>query len=194
MQRVNRGNGWPRRFDELVAAMPADGRAMDCGGGDRCYGDPRVINLEMTDYPTVDVVGSVLDLPFEDDTFDVILSQAVLEHVPDPQRAVDEMARVLKPGGTLLVEAAFMQPGHLWPHHFFNVTINGMRYLARNLNIVTLEAFNDLDFTVPWMIRAAGLGDGLAERVGRLLAGKRSTQLELVASAVRLEATKPRSS
>lgn len=188
--RVNRGNGWPRRFDELVAAMPPDGRAMDCGGGDRCYGDPRVINMEVSEYPTVDVVASVLDIPFPDDHFDVILSQAVLEHVPDPQLAVNEMARVLKPGGRLYIEAAYMQPGHLWPHHYFNICPNGLAHLVRDLTVIESGVFNDLDFTIDWMIRASGLAVDAAKIVSPLM-GKRSPNLHLVASAVFAEVTKP---
>jgi SAM-dependent methyltransferase len=45
--------------------------------------------------------GDALDLPFPDDTFDRIIASEVLEHVPDDQRALDEILRVLKPGGTL---------------------------------------------------------------------------------------------
>ncbi len=41
-------------------------------------------------------------LPFPNDTFDVVYSNAVLEHVQDPLKAMDEMARVLKPGGVML--------------------------------------------------------------------------------------------
>ena len=189
MQRVNRGNGWPQRFDELVAAMHDDGRAMDCGGGDRCYGDSRVINLEVSEYPTVDVVASVLGIPFPDDHFDVILSQAVLEHVPDPQLAVNEMARVLKPGGRLYIEAAYQQPGHLWPHHYFNICPNGLAHLLRDLTVIDSGVFNDLDFTIPWMLRAAG-SDAPVERIARMLRGTRSKNLHLVASAVFAEVTK----
>ena len=45
--------------------------------------------------------GDALRLPFPDDTFDRIIASEVLEHVPDDQVALDEIFRVLKPGGTL---------------------------------------------------------------------------------------------
>jgi SAM-dependent methyltransferase len=45
--------------------------------------------------------GDALDLPFPDDTFDHVIASEVLEHVPDDQRSLDEILRVLKPGGTL---------------------------------------------------------------------------------------------
>jgi len=43
------------------------------------------------------------ELPFADDTFDVVRAITVLRFFPDPQRAVDEMARVLTPGGRLAI-------------------------------------------------------------------------------------------
>lgn len=49
------------------------------------------------------VEGSVMELPFEDVSFDVVASYQTLEHVPDPQRALLEMLRVLKPGGVLCI-------------------------------------------------------------------------------------------
>ena len=42
-------------------------------------------------------------LPFGDESFDLVLGHAVLHHIPDLRRALDECARVLKPGGTLAV-------------------------------------------------------------------------------------------
>jgi SAM-dependent methyltransferase len=46
---------------------------------------------------------SVLDLPFEDNSFDMVFSHGVLHHVPDIQRAQEEIHRVLRPGGELVV-------------------------------------------------------------------------------------------
>jgi SAM-dependent methyltransferase len=49
------------------------------------------------------VIGSVTELPFPAETFDLVYSHGVIHHVPDTQRAVDEFHRVLRPGGTALV-------------------------------------------------------------------------------------------
>lgn len=49
------------------------------------------------------VVGDVGNLPFADRTFDAIVSFETIEHVPDPDRVLDEFSRVLKPAGLLLV-------------------------------------------------------------------------------------------
>lgn len=50
------------------------------------------------------VQGSATELPFEDNTFDVAFSFKVLAHIPDIEKALLEMARVLRPGGKLLAE------------------------------------------------------------------------------------------
>jgi len=47
--------------------------------------------------------GSVLDLPFEDDSFDMVLSHGVLHHVPEISQAAKEIHRVLRPGGELVI-------------------------------------------------------------------------------------------
>lgn len=50
------------------------------------------------------VLGSVTDLPFADDTFDLVCSFKVLAHVPDIDRALREVTRVTRPGGHMLLE------------------------------------------------------------------------------------------
>ncbi len=55
-------------------------------------------------------VGSVLELPFRDGSFDVVLSTEVIEHTEDPRAALAELARVVRPGGRLVVTT----PGRLW--------------------------------------------------------------------------------
>jgi len=64
-------------------------------------------NLENLDYttadlysPIVDVKADILKLPFEDNSFDFILCNHVLEHIEDDSKAMSELYRVLKPGGT----------------------------------------------------------------------------------------------
>jgi SAM-dependent methyltransferase len=65
--------------------------------------------------PGMELVGcrtcDAQDLPYDDDTFDVVVADHMLYHVPDPGRAAREFARVLRPGGVLL--AATNGPQHL---------------------------------------------------------------------------------
>ena len=59
-------------------------------------------------------VADLQSLPFSDRTFDVVWSQFVLYFVPDPHRAMDEFARVTRPGGTVLA-AVHKFPAHSYP-------------------------------------------------------------------------------
>ena len=76
-------------------------------------------NLEYTttdlNSPLADVKADICHLPFEDDRFDVILCNHVLEHIPDDRRALSELYRVMKPGGW----GIFQVPQQLSREHTF---------------------------------------------------------------------------
>ena len=54
--------------------------------------------------PLADVKADICNLPFEDDQYDVILCNHVLEHIPDDTKAMQELYRVLKPGGMAILQ------------------------------------------------------------------------------------------
>jgi len=119
-------------YDELpleIIEKNPDGLILDCGAGFRPVYYENVVNYEIVPYTTTDVIGFAEDLPFEDNSFDAVFSFAVLEHVKLPFAAAAEMCRVLKPGGTMAVCAAFLQPVHGYPHHYFNMTHMGLKAL-----------------------------------------------------------------
>ena len=142
---------------DLMKAAPVDGLILDCGSGDRVLADPRYIGLDFEQYQLPSVYGDVMKLPFKDSTFDLVFSQAVLEHVPNPFRAVEEMRRVAKPGGTIWAGMAFMQPVHAVPSHYFNATVWGIEELFRNLDVVNVSWFGELSFTIDWLFQTAGV-------------------------------------
>src|SRR6056297_890629 len=59
------------------------------------------LNYTTTDLnsPLADIKADICNLPFKDDSFDVILCNHVLEHIPNDTQAIKELYRVLKPGG-----------------------------------------------------------------------------------------------
>ena len=119
-------------YDEHVTALieeNAEGLLLDCGAGSRPVYFDNVVNYEIVDYLTTDVIGVGERLPFKSDVFDGVISIAVLEHVRDPFGCAAELVRVLKPGGRLVCCVPFLQPEHGYPHHYYNMTRLGLRRL-----------------------------------------------------------------
>ena len=71
------------------------------------------------------------DIPFHDGSFDGVIVQAVLEHVVDPNRCVEEFHRVLKENGLVYAETPFMQQVHMGKYDFTRFTHLGHRRLFR---------------------------------------------------------------
>jgi SAM-dependent methyltransferase len=89
---------------------------------------------------TVAVVGSVLELPFDADRFDVVICSEVLEHVPEPRQALAEIARVLVPGGRLVLSTPFLYPLHESPYDYFRYTPFFYDYAAREVGLQLIES------------------------------------------------------
>lgn len=94
--------------------------------------------LERVKVP-VQVFGDGGRLPFRDGSVDTVLSTEVLEHVPRPEVLVREMARVVKPGGKVLVTVPFIQPLHELPSDYFRFTPSSLRAFALDAGLEVLS-------------------------------------------------------
>jgi SAM-dependent methyltransferase len=151
-------NPYPARFTTLLDALSPEELALDCGCGPRAAPHPQCVQLDIDPiYTGVDLWADGLELPFRDDSFSAILSQAVIEHVTEPDRYVRECRRVLRPGGVMYAEVAFLQPVHQAPHHYFNVTPFGLRWLFRDWEIIDEGDIGRFDEMIEWLYRSAGL-------------------------------------
>jgi SAM-dependent methyltransferase len=70
------------------------------------------------DTSRIDLVCDITQITAPDNSFDAVLCSEVLEHVPEPTHALDEFARLLRPGGTLILTAPFGSQVHMAPYHF----------------------------------------------------------------------------
>jgi len=92
--------------------------------------------------PLALVQANAMRLPFADESFDCAVMHLIVAVVPEPSRCLAEAARVLKPGGTLLVLDKFLRPGQAAP-------------LRRALNLITRAIATRLD--VVWEELAAAV-------------------------------------
>lgn len=91
-----------------------------------------------------DLVADVCDLRphFGDATFDAVFLIEVLEHVTEPARAIAEIRRVLKPGGSLVLSVPYLFEIHDAPHDYWRFTRYGIERLLHDFADVTIEARN----------------------------------------------------
>lgn len=106
------------------------GVVLNIGSGNQRIA-PHILNVDLFAYEHVDIVADIHHLPFRDGTVDGVMSSAVLEHVADPEAVVQEIHRVLKPGGHVYCLIPFMQPFHASPHDYQRYTLPGIRHLHR---------------------------------------------------------------
>jgi len=119
----------PLALELINKTVRKGGWVLDCGAGSRAERIENVVNVEVVDYLSTDVLAVGEALPFADESFDAVLSLAVLEHVRDPFKCAQELMRVLKPGGNIIADVPFLQPVHGYPNHFYNMTRTGLTSL-----------------------------------------------------------------
>jgi glycogen(starch) synthase len=158
----NWGNPYSTWLMEYLDKAPGDAMILEIGGGDRRTTNPRHVNLEYLPYELADIFADIHTLPFADASFDIVFSQAVFEHVREPKKAAAELMRIVKPGGLILTEVAFLQPLHAVPYHFFNMTLDGTKSLFDGCKIIDEGWFGDFSGTITWMADVSGVRERIS--------------------------------
>lgn len=123
-------------------------------GADALYAHPAIQDAAFDIYPTehTHFVADAHDLPLPAGSVDGVVIQAVLEHVLEPQRVVDEMWRVLKPDGLVYAETPFLQHVHEGPYDFTRFTESGHRYLFRRFAMLRSGVSGGVGTQMAWSV------------------------------------------
>jgi SAM-dependent methyltransferase len=125
------------------------GKVLDVGAGswpyprqlfqDRC----EYIATDCFEHPNIDVVSDIHHLTeqFVPQSFDFVICTDVLEHIPYPWKAAQELCAVLKPGGTLLLTTPFNFHLHS-ERDYWRISSDGLRLLLQEL-----AGFDDVEIT-----------------------------------------------
>jgi SAM-dependent methyltransferase len=87
------------------------------------------------DYSKLDIRGDLENVPLRNDSVDCILCMVTLEHTQNPRQVIQEFARVLKTGGTLVMVVPFLWEEHQTPHDYYRFTRYGVRYLFKSSSL-----------------------------------------------------------
>lgn len=117
------------------------GVVLDLGAGLRPFADlipGQAIALDYRPRPELDVIGDAHHLPFADASVDAVVCTEVFEHLLDPPAAAQEIIRILKPGGRLILTTRFCFPLHDRPADYWRFTSYTLSRLFAPLSPVVL--------------------------------------------------------
>ncbi len=139
-----------RKIMRQLAILVPEGRILDVGCGyqpyrhlfrNSCY-----VGLDLSSERNPTVVGDARVLPFKDSTFDGVICSEVIEHVFEKEKVLDEIRRVLCPGGWVILTAPMSWGLHYEPYDFWRFTPYSLRRLLeeRRFQIVRIEKVGGL--------------------------------------------------
>ena len=137
-------------------------------GIERIYTQPdlRIVAFDVAPSHHCQLVADGHQIPFKDATFDAVIVQAVLEHVLDPRRVVQEIHRVLDERGIVYAETPFMQQVHEGPFDFHRFTHSGHRWLFRDFSELSSGAVAGPGTALQWAIDYALRAQTGSRRLG----------------------------
>ncbi len=153
-------------YKNLTNHLHEGANVLVVGGGSRGSGSSyfyKHCNLNQIKIEEIDIFYSkyttaIADahyLPFSNATFDLVVIQAVLEHVLNPEKVVSEIYRVLTPNGILYAETPFMQSVHMEAYDFTRYTHSGHRWLFREFSELDSGSIFGLFASANWIFSRA---------------------------------------
>jgi SAM-dependent methyltransferase len=128
--------------ERLSELLPPDARVLNLGSGQFSENSTlfrqcktRMVNLDIAPFGDVHIVGDAHQLPFFNNTFDLVYISHVLEHVRDASNVVQECHRILKPDGYLYSATPFVSRFHS-DSDYRRWTLMGLDYLFRDFEKV----------------------------------------------------------
>jgi ubiquinone/menaquinone biosynthesis C-methylase UbiE len=133
---------------QVLSHLPPGSSLLDAGAGEQQFrkyckhlvyysqdniaydgkGDGVGAHVKSWDYGKTDYICDIIDMPIEPESLDSVLCTEVFEHLPDPVKALEEITRVLKSGGKIILTAPFCSLTHFSPY-FYSTGFSQQWYL-----------------------------------------------------------------
>lgn len=178
-------------FNAVTNAIPLfSGKLLDSGCGSMPYKKMILSNSAITNYTGLDIEAGLnyddvqpdylwdgKKMPFDDTSFDVVISTEVLEHVSDPDAYLAEVKRVLKPGGMFFFTVPFLMSLHEVPHDYYRYTPFALEMIFKR------TGFDDIKIK-PMGGYHAAMAQMLGLWVNMYLWGKKKKIMRLIAKPI----------
>ncbi|AFY81403.1 class I SAM-dependent methyltransferase [Oscillatoria acuminata] len=138
-----------KNLHKLANESYIKGKLVDIGCGTKPYKDllsPYVTDHIGVDHENtihnkseIDLIGTAYNIPIENAIFDSAICTAVLEHLEEPELALKECYRVLKPGGLAIYSVPFIWHIHEEPRDFYRFSKYGLKYLFEKVGFEIVE-------------------------------------------------------
>lgn len=97
-----------------------------------------LVSIDINKKKNPDIIMDVNNLKFDQNHFDIIFIFEVLEHLPNPHIAIDEIHRVLKKSGKIFLSTPFILEIHGEPDDYYRFTSYGLKHLLKKFNKVEI--------------------------------------------------------
>lgn len=178
-------------FKALTKEIPRfSGKVLDSGCGSMPYKNLILSNTKVKDYVGLDIESGLNyegikadfiwdgnKMPFDDATFDVVLSTEVLEHVPNTESYLLEVKRVLKPGGLFFFTVPFLMSLHEVPHDYYRFTPYSLEMIFKKVG------FRDVKIN-PMGGYNAAMGQMLGLWVNMYLWGRKKKMMRIITKPI----------
>ena len=174
---------------KAALSLPAGANVLDAGAGKGLYKHHFVYqNYESADFCQIDkaygeitYVCDLENIPVDSEKYDLVLLTQVLEHLPNPEKVLEELNRVLRPGGKLWLSTPLYYEEHELPYDFFRYTQYGLQHLLTKANFTPQKTewlegyFGTLSYQLAFATRhlpihPTSFGGGLKGVLGSMIA------------------------
>ena len=131
-----------KKIYAFLSKHGTDEKVLDIGSGGSSYEKffPNRLCVDIDKERNPDIVADVHNLPFKDGEFETVLCTEALEHFKEPKKAIDEINRILKFGGKLILTTRFVYPLHDIPNDYWRFTKYGLEELFKEWNVLEIQA------------------------------------------------------
>lgn len=132
-----------KRENEFLKKYSSDLKTLEIGGKSRANAQyfPNLVVLNINPGPEIDIVADAENLEkiVNDESFDLVLCISVLEHTKHPIKIVNNIRRIVKKNGVVLVSVPFIMSLHDTPEDYWRFTKYGLLELFKDFELVEIK-------------------------------------------------------